>query len=229
MICKLEYMDWQKLNFKKQIKKAVSLKYILHLPSSFSRNKKWPLIVFLHGSEERGDDLDKLTNTGLAVNIKNIKNFPFVVLSPQLPADMIWLFKFDDVRALIEEIENKYSVDPGRIYLTGISLGGDGVWHYASFEPERYAAIVPIAASPSWFLGFPEKVKILKDLPVWIFHGIKDEIVPVREAKTLLNILLQNKGNVKHTFSKKHGHNIWTYAYKKPELYQWLLKQKIKK
>ncbi|MBU1078415.1 MAG: prolyl oligopeptidase family serine peptidase [Spirochaetes bacterium] len=221
-------MEQKKKKFRATIKKKVELDYLLYIPKEYSKkpDRKWPLILFLHGSEERGSDLDLLFKNGLPRLLKKRPDFPFIVVSPQCPKDLTWFTKFDDIVALLSKIEADYRVDSRRIYLTGLSMGGDGVWHFAAFYPDHFSAIVPICGSASPFFGFPERVKKIVNIPIWVFHGAKDNIVPVKESKNLVRLLKKYNGNVKFTIYPKAGHDSWTKTYKNEELYKWMLKHK---
>jgi predicted peptidase len=114
-----------------------------------------------------------------------------------------------------------YRVDPDRIYLTGLSMGGSGTWTLAGEYPEYFAAIVPICGS-----GDPQDAKRLKELPIWVFHGAKDEAVPLSRSEEMVKALKEEGAEVKFTIYPEAGHDSWTETYNNPELYQWLLKHK---
>ncbi|MGB9597984.1 MAG: prolyl oligopeptidase family serine peptidase, partial [Candidatus Poribacteria bacterium] len=124
------------------------------------------------------------------------------------------------LNALLNDIIRKYSVDKNRIYLTGLSMGGFATWSFAIAHPERFAAIVPICGG-----GDPEKVSAIKDIPVWVFHGAKDNVVKLEQSERMVNALKQVGGNVKFTVYPDAEHDSWTATYDNPELYEWLLQQ----
>jgi len=203
----------------KEITRKLDLEYLLYLPDGYGEHseKKWPLVVFLHGAGERGDDLEKVKIHGPPKLAANGKKFPFILISPQCPAEGWW--PSQPVPDLIDEAEQRYAIDPDRIYLTGLSMGGYGTWAFASRQPDRYAAIAPICGG-----GTPYLMRRLKQLPVWAFHGAKDTAVPLVESERLVEAL-KRAGNerVKFTVYPEAGHDSWTASYDNVELYKWLL------
>jgi len=150
-------------------------------------------------------------------------DFPFIAVSPQCPQDTWWSDHIASLDALLNEISDRYAVDSDRVYLTGLSLGGYGAWHMAVTYPERFAAVAPICGGGLWFHGFPERVCALKDVPVWAFHGAKDQVVPPGETETLVKALRKCGGDVHCTIYADAEHDAWTRTYDNPELYQWFL------
>lgn len=195
--------------------------YQLFLPAAYGKDAgtKWPLIVFLHGSGERGTNLELVKVHGPPKIVAANKDFPFVVLSPQCPDGYRWSPIL--LSALLSEIETKYSIDKERIYLTGLSLGGFGTWDWAMSEPTRFAAIVPICGR-----GEPRGAKRIKHVATWVFHGAKDEGVPVKDSTDMVEALEKAGGKPKLTIYPDLGHDCWTKTYENPELYKWLLEQK---
>ncbi len=201
---------------------ALKLDYLLYLPKDYSQgDKKWPLIVFLHGSGERGSDLNKVKAHGPPKLVEQGKDMPFIIVSPQCPRGKWWPSRVETIMALIDEIAEKYDVDQSRIYLTGLSMGGYGTWSVACAHPERFAAIVPICGGGMTFI-----VHNLKDMPVWAFHGAKDPAVPLKESQRMVNAVNVSGGEAKLTVYPNAGHDSWTRTYDDPELYKWLLKHK---
>jgi predicted peptidase len=222
-------MKQKKHSFSTRIgKKKLSLQYLLYLPKDYDQTSdhKWPLIVFLHGQGERGSDLDLLKKHGIPKIVEEREYFPFVVVSPQCPQRSSWLRKMDALRALIHNIIHSYQIDIARIYLTGISMGGFGAWHFAEAYPSLFAAIVPICGGTEPQDGFPERIHVLKDIPIWVFHGAKDRAVPVQMSQVLVDVLKAHHGNVQFTIYPDAGHDAWTRTYNNPKLYDWLLTQK---
>jgi predicted peptidase len=214
--------------FETRIEKKVSLKYLLYLPKDYSKipDAKWPTILFLHGMGERGDDLEIVKKHGIPKIVEGKDDFPFIAISPQCPITSLWTTMMDELHALLVDAVQRYNVDEVRIYLTGLSMGGYGAWHLAATYPELFAAVVPICGGMIHDSEFQEKIKVLKDLPIWIFHGAKDEAVPIKNSKEVYNALKKIKGNVKFTVYPDLGHDSWTKTYDNPDLYKWLLKQK---
>ncbi|KAA0561215.1 prolyl oligopeptidase family serine peptidase [Bacillus sp. CH30_1T] len=224
--------------------KDYKLNYLLYLPDSFQQNGslKWPLILFLHGAGERGGNMELVKKHGVPKIVENQEEFPFIVVSPQCPADSYWVNELESLSALLDEIVREYPIDPARIYLTGLSMGGIGAWHLAIANPKRFAAIAPVCGA----LSIPEfrrvelqiknnvnqlsvGLKRLKDLPVWAFHGDQDDIVPIEAAQKVIQSLKKQGGSAKLTVYKGVGHDSWTETYENEELYIWFLNQhKIK-
>ena len=200
--------------------------YRVYFPNDYENDSKRgrPLIVFLHGSGEAGDggpELDKIEKGGLPKLVKTHdpalpKDFPFIVLAPQLPPYENW--SPYELTWLIDQFCETHAVDRDRIYLTGLSLGGYGVWDTAIAFPDRFAAIAPIAGA-----GDPADVERIKSLPVWIFHGEKDPTVPVEEAHRMADALTKIGSPPKLTIYPDARHNSWDKGYRTPELYEWFL------
>jgi predicted peptidase len=208
--------------FEKEMVKKVNLEYLLYLPANYDENKKWPLIMFLHGAGERGSNIELVKIHGIPKIVENDDAFPFIAISPQCPEKAFWGMYNDVLFELLKEIENTYSVDKSRVYLTGLSMGGYGTWMLAIKNPEEFAAIVPICGG----YDDPDEVRKIKDIPVWAFHGAKDEVVPMKHTQELVDILTECGGNVKFTIYPDANHDSWTETYDNPELYKWLLNQK---
>jgi predicted peptidase len=156
-------------------------------------------------------------------------DYPFVVLSPQCPSDSYWENELDKLDALFDEVLDTYAIDPDRIYLTGLSMGGYGAWHYALKHPERFAAVVPIAGG--YIHGsdeVPQKLCDLKDVPIWVFHGAADDVVLPRQSEVLVEALQACPANVRFTLYPEASHDqSWKLAYADLELYDWLLAQSL--
>ncbi|MBN1899348.1 MAG: prolyl oligopeptidase family serine peptidase [Spirochaetes bacterium] len=221
-------MKHKKLSLTKLIKKSIHLRYLLYLPGAYEKKpkKRWPLIIFLHGSEERGDNLKKITHNGLPKLIEEGKEFPFIVVSPLCPRFINWVGLIDELYNLIQEISNKFRVDNARISVTGLSMGGTGAWYLGVRHPELFAAIIPISGDAPPMRGFPFRVKVLKDIPVWVFHGALDDVVPIKYSARMVDALKKYKGRVHFTVYPYAGHDAWSQTYRNPKFYKWLLKQK---
>ena len=150
-------------------------------------------------------------------------DFPFIVVAPQCPWHTWWPELADSLDALLDEITQSYAVDPQRVYLTGLSMGGYGAWYLGATRPQRFAAIAPICGGGYWFHGFPDRVAALKDTPVWVFHGAKDDVVPLSASEQLVETLRASGGNVRFTVYPEAMHDSWTVTYNNPELYSWFL------
>ncbi|HWB14517.1 MAG TPA: prolyl oligopeptidase family serine peptidase [Pirellulales bacterium] len=207
----------QDKHFEKEITVKVKLDYLLYLPAGYDEkpDQKWPLILFLHGSGERGEELAKVKIHGPPKIVEAKTDFPFVVVSPQARRRR---WNPDALKALLDEVLARYRVDPDRVYLTGLSMGGSGTWALAAEYPEYFAAAVPICGH-----GDPQDARRLKDLPIWVFHGAKDEAVPLGYSEEMVKALEEEGAEVKFTVYPEAEHDSWTETYNNPELYQWLL------
>jgi predicted peptidase len=211
--------------------KTIEVKYLLYLPGDYGNDpqKKWPLILFLHGYGERGNDLELLKNHPLPKTLDQQSDFPFIVLSPQLPFAMeTWSELIDPLEVLLDNIQIQYSIDSHQVYLTGISMGGFGAWEFALRYPQRFAAVVPIAGGYTYYSNVPaENICDLKDLPIWVFHGELDTtVLPIKDEK-MVDALKACGGNVQFTLYPDADHaGSWTNAYADPKLWEWLLEQR---
>jgi predicted peptidase len=209
--------------FQKEITKTVRLGYLLYLPKGYGEKKeqKWPLMLFLHGAGERGSDLNLVKKHGPPKLIDQGKEFPFIVVSPQCPTSSWWPEQVDALVALLDEIQSKYAVDADRVYLTGLSMGGFGTWTLATRYPDRFAALAPICGGGDKYL-----VSRLKKVPVWVFHGAKDPVVPLQASTDMVEALKRAGGNVQFTVYPEAQHDSWTETYNNPKLYEWFLSQR---
>jgi predicted peptidase len=208
-------------SFSKEIRKTVSLNYLLYLPKEYGQDKgrKWPVILFLHGSGERGTDLDKVKSYGPPKLVSDGKDMPFIVVSPQAPERTSW--DPDALLALLDEIGDHYAVDPDRVYLTGVSMGGSGTWRLASAHPERFAAIAPICGT-----GDPSAAPRLANIPTWVFHGAKDDLVPLQASQEMVDALKEAGNDARFTVYPDAGHDSWTQTYNNPAVFEWFLSQR---
>jgi len=215
-------------SFSEITEKRVSLKYLLFLPKEYNHRQraKWPLILFLHGMGERGDNLELVKKHGIPKILEERDDLPCIVISPQCPLHSMWTMELDALHGLVMNAMKTYKVDKSRIYLTGLSMGGYGAWHLAEAYPRLFAAVVPICGGAQPMIGFPERIKALKKVPIWAFHGAKDNVVPLERSQELVDVLGRNKGNIRFTIYPDAGHDSWTETHDNPELYEWLFKQK---
>jgi predicted peptidase len=196
------------------------LPYLLFLPADYDEEPEpWPLMVFLHGAGERGNDLNRVKKYGPPMIVEEAPDFPFVLVSPQCPAGQHW----DPRRlmALVDDLVARYRIDRRRIVLTGASLGAFGAWATAAANPDRFAALVPVCG---W--GNPALAPRLRDVPVWMFHGEEDRVVPISGSLEMLDAILSAGGDARFTSYPGIGHDAWTEAYATPELYAWLLERR---
>lgn len=197
----------------------VSLNYLLYLPADYERQDKWPLLLFLHGSGERGDNLELVKVHGPPKRIAAGEHYPLIVVSPQCPKGRNW--EPIELVALLDDLAKRYKVDADRVYVTGLSMGGFGTWELAAFAPQRLAAIVPICGGgePYWTSRFSK-------LPTWVFHGAKDTAVKLERSEAMVEALKRHGASPKFTVYPEAGHDSWTTTYDNPELYDWLLQQR---
>lgn len=221
-------MEESKQMLKTEMKKDISLPYLLYLPDGYDpeSKKEWPLVLFLHGMGERGNDLEIVKKHGLPKRIEEGAGFPFIVVAPQCSVFSEWVFELDALQSLMRTIIDGHHVDESRIYLTGLSMGGAGTWSFAEANPRLFAAIVPICGYANSKIGFPERIKVLKDVPVWAFHGEADDVVPFQSSVELVDELSKCNGAVKFTSYPGVNHDSWTETYENPDLYDWLLQHK---
>ena len=197
--------------------------YLLYLPKDYAdSNKKFPLVLFLHGAGERGDNkLDLVKVHGPPKLIAAGRQFPFIVVSPQCKTNGWW--EAAELSDLLDHVESQYRVDKDRIYVTGLSMGGFGTWALAACEPERFAAIAPVCGG-----GNPIATRYTKPIQaaIWTFHGGKDSVVPLSESEEMVKALKERKVDVKLTVYADASHDSWTKTYNNEELYKWLLEHK---
>jgi predicted peptidase len=219
-------------SLKWEVSSSGEVRYLLHLPKGYDPNgsQRWPLILFLHGAGERGTNLQRVAVHGPPKLVKEGKDFPFILVAPQCPEGERW--QNDSLLRLLAHIMAEHKVDPGRVYLTGLSMGGYGTWSLALASPEKFAAIVPICGGGQTIdalLASRGKAAALRSLPVWAFHGAKDPVVPVEESERMVNAFKKvGVKEVKLTVYPEANHDSWTETYNNPELYQWLLQQERK-
>ncbi|MEX2606740.1 MAG: prolyl oligopeptidase family serine peptidase [Kiritimatiellia bacterium] len=196
------------------------LKYLLYQPEeATAADSGYPLMLFLHGMGERGDDLAFVKRHGPPARIADGAEFPFVLVAPQCPLGAVW--QNECLQALLDELTQRLDIDPNKIYLTGLSMGGAGTWALANACPERFAAIAPICGPFSMI----DPVNF-KNIPVWCFHGAMDESVPLTDSIRLVRSLRAHGASVRFTVYPDAGHVSWTEAYAGTELYEWLEEQR---
>ena len=196
------------------------LQYLIIFPAKYTQTtNRWPLILFLHGSSLRGQELDLVKSYGPTWVAEQRTEFPFVVLAPQCPNGEDWLNKSDILAALLDDVSEKYRIDQDKIYLTGTSMGGNGAWYLAGQHPEYFAAIAPLASSPTVPTSWNNQ---LISMPIWAFHGEKDPVCQLENDEAMINALRGQGGTPRFTILPGQGHNI-AGVYKNNELYDWFL------
>jgi predicted peptidase len=222
-------------------------RYQVYVPRDWNKSRKWPVILFLHGAGERGDDGIIQTEVGIGGAIRrHVDRFPAVVVMPQCRKNLWWTQDAMQEQALaaFEQSVKEFNGDPAQFYLTGLSMGGYGTWSIASKHPGKFAALVPVCGGirPPARANIPdadkavdpnvdpyaEAAKKIGKTPVWIFHGGADPVVPPDESRKMNDALKAAGGNVKYTEYEKVGHNSWDKAYAEPELMKWMLGQSSK-
>jgi predicted peptidase len=209
-----------------QLEAAVfdSLPYRIQIPKEVPAGEKLPLLLFLHGAGERGDDNTKhvpVSPMSLAP-AGTFEKFPCIIVAPQCPLNEWWSGQnLDNVVDLIKRISRKLPVDENRIYITGLSMGGMGTWALLAEEPRLFAAAVPICGG-----GNPKAARKFEDVPIWAFHGDADPTVSVEKTREMIAALKDEGAEPKYTEYPGVGHNSWTPAYRTAELYEWLFAQK---
>jgi predicted peptidase len=200
-------------------------KYVVFVPHDYQGDKAYPLILFLHGAGSKGNDGQLQMKGGLGPAIKKVeKSFQFIAVFPQ--AQKTWKADSDDGKramAILAEVQKAYKVDPQRIYLTGLSMGGAGTWSLAAAHPDRWAAIAPLCGRAD--LADASKIK---DLPCWCFIGDQDKKDLVVNNRDMIKALKAAGGRPEYHEYPGVGHNCWDLTYAKDELYQWFLKHKSK-
>ncbi|MEM9351862.1 MAG: prolyl oligopeptidase family serine peptidase [Planctomycetota bacterium] len=203
--------------FETQISKTVGYRYLVVKPEGYDPSKSYPLIIFLHGKGEEGDDLDMVKIHGPYKKVAEM-GLDVVIAAPQAPAEEWW--DPDATAALTEHLLKTLPVDPDRVYVTGLSMGGLGTWRLIAERPDLFAAAAPICG---W--AVPKKADLIKDMPLWVFHGEKDEVVGVWNSRVMVNALKEVGAEVKYTEYPETGHDSWTETYNHAELYEWMLNQ----
>lgn len=199
-----------------------NFKYVQYLPEDFDQNKKYPLVLFLHGAGERGDDLDVASRHGFMKHVRETgREYPFICVAPQCPSGKYWGCYTESLLAFLDHICDSLPVDRERLYLTGLSMGGTGTFMLAMAAPERFAAIAPVCGSGIVWYG-----EALRDIPVMMYHGDCDDIVPIYESVTMLSRIQKRGGSAELKILYGVGHNAWDVAYDGDELVQWLLSHK---
>tara|TARA_B100001564_G_scaffold358670_1_gene377994 strand:- start:780 stop:1448 length:669 start_codon:yes stop_codon:yes gene_type:complete len=201
------------------------LKYLIYLPNDYL-TKKYPLVLFLHGAGERGTNLKDIEIHGLPKLVRNGKKFPFIIIAPQCPLNLWWSdpLPVDLLSELVNDIVMKYGIHKNNVFCTGLSMGGYGTLALSIKNPKLFSAIIPICGGMDIKNFFD--ILNLKDLPIWLFHGDKDEVIPLENSQSIYKVLKPVNKNIKLTVYKGVDHNSWDRAYDDNELYKWMLSHK---
>lgn len=220
-----------------------TLRYQVYVPVDYATSQNWPVILYLHGAGERGTDGIRQTLIGLGSAVRNdARRFPAVIVFPQAPPDSSWTGVVAQAAlAALDSVQREYRTDPQRVYLTGLSMGGNGTWYLAYRHPERFAAIAPICGwitalplfrghppvvPPSEGAAFETLARKLRGVPTWIFHGEIDPVVPVSESRQAHEAMKAAGANVRYTEFLGVTHNAWDPTYASVEFTRWLFAQR---
>ncbi len=206
-------------------------RYQVFVPARAASGEKPPVVLFLHGAGERGDDGAKQMLVGLAPYVRaHAATFPAIVVFPQVRENQGWDDTDAFALAALEAATREFGGDRERTYLTGISMGGYGTWSLARQQPQRFAALVPVCGAVGKYLAtapFAETARQFRDKPIWIFHGAKDDVVPPDQSRRMAAELKKIGARDAHyTEFPDADHNSWDPAYATPELWSWMFAQR---
>ena len=202
--------------------RSVAMRYWIYLPAEYDSKpaEKWPLVLFLHGAGERGDDLEKVKIHGPPKLVSQGKSFPFVLVSPQVPTGGRW--NADELAKLVDELTSSHRIDKDRLYVTGLSMGGSGTWSLISSYPDKFAAAMPLCGR-----GDLDSVSMLAKTPIWVLVGAKDREQTVENCQQMANALAKAGCKGRFTLYFELPHDCWTVTYDNPQTYEWLLAQRL--
>ena len=203
--------------------------FLLYVPEDYSADgPAYPMVLFLHGLGESGNGSDeelwRVAAHGPPKQVKQGRQFPFILISPQTPRPDLKngtgaFWPSEKLIGLMAEIDDHLNIDDKRVYLTGLSMGGFGSWRLASKLPNRFAAVAPICGG-----GKPgEMASELTKMPIWAFHGGKDNVVPMEGSVKMVDAVNAAGGNARLTIYPEAGHDSWSATYDNPLFYDWLL------
>ncbi len=191
---------------------------LVAVPENRAEGEKLPLLVFLHGSGERGHDIEDLCTHAVPRLVKEGKEIPAIVFCPQCQNDINWVKQTPFVREMVLAVAKEYNADESRIALTGISMGGYGSWDLMGKYPEMWYKAAPVCGG-----GDPAYAPNMKNIPTRVYHGQKDDAVPFRESVEMVDAIKAAGGNVEFFVYPEKGHNVWDTAYGETDLIEWLL------
>lgn len=223
-----EVKRWAELEVEQEGEtQTVTLPYLLYVPEDYDENQQYPFILFMHGSGEAGTRLDFLKSGGLPKLIEDGEDYPFIIASPQLGYWEDWASKTAVVASFVEQLQSEFPIDPDRIYVTGLSLGGQGAWYFALAYPDLPAAVVSMAGYYQYGVYVvPENICDLADIPMWVFHGGHDEGVALTLEQGLVDAVKACGGDVRYTIYPDADHSAtFEQGFADPALYEWLLEQ----
>ena len=218
---------------------GTSHRYQVYVPYEYAADRDWPVILFLHGAGERGEDGVFQTEVGIGRALRSHRErFPAIIVFPQTPSEQTWFEAADVAVAALDRTLDEFRTDRGRVYLTGLSMGGGGTWYLAYTQPERFAALVPICAwwgdgrglpssdSEDGATPYEQVAERIRGIPTWIVHGEVDPVVPVEGSRSMAAALEALGSPVRYTEIPGTGHNSWDAAYGSPGLVEWLFQQR---
>lgn len=210
--------------FEPSIRKDLKMNYLLAVPEDLKEDEKLPLIVFLHGAGERGQDPQKIKVHGIPRMVDNGLNVRAVILAPQVPYEyQVWNSMREEAIELIRYIRDTMPVDYDRVSLTGISMGGYGTWEIGMCMNSELAAIAPVCGG-----GMPWRVDCLRNMPIRAYHGDKDDIVPLSATMEMVDKLISIGGQPECCILHNVGHCSWDFAYYHTDLVEWLASKNLK-
>lgn len=193
------------------------IKCVVRYPDGYKEGEKYPVILYLHGAGTRGNDLNMLRENLYFSETAKHENFPFISVAPQC-CENTWFDLFETLKELSLYIFNKDFTDKEKFYLMGVSMGGYATWQLSMSLPEIFAAIVPICGG-----GMYWNAPRLVNVPVWAFHGGKDDVVFTEESVKMVDAVNKNGGNARLTIYPENKHDAWLDTYKNIKVFEWLL------
>ena len=200
-----------------------TLRYYLYYPEDYNQDEdaQFPLLLFLHGGGESGQDIEALKSNGPPKLLAEGKQFPFLILAPQHPYPKKW-WNIRAVMELLDTVRKENRVDPNRIYLTGLSRGGSAAWELVVQYPDTFAAMMVVCG----MTPVPYAHWINKNMPIWVFHGAQDQVIPIEHSEQMVARLKDMGYPVRYTRYEDVAHNAWERAYTSEEVYSWLMKHR---
>lgn len=205
--------------------------YSVFVPPTYDPNQAWPAILFLHGSGERGSDGLLQTEVGIGTGLRrDYAHIPALVVLPQCPQNQVWVGQTARMAlACLEQTSREYHLDAERLYLTGLSLGGQGTWEIATMAPNLFAALMPVCGFVAYqgddAAAVRRVVERVKHLPIWVFHGDADNAVSVERSREMVVALKAAGADVQYTEYKGLGHDVWNATYRDRDVWKWLFAQ----
>jgi len=204
--------------------KCLNQEFLLYRPKGMDASSKAPLLIFLHGRGKRGQNIGDMKGVGRWMLFGNVEKHKLLLVMPQClkGKDGKGWWNVGDLNLLLEHLKKNYNIDEDRIYLAGYSMGGFGTWAWAMSQPKAFAAIAPVSGG-----GDARRVAAIKHVPIWVFHGKNDKIVPHKRSEEMVEALKSSGAEkVKFTSYPDHGHDTHGVTFRNSELYKWLLSHK---